>query len=89
MKSESFEYRPSEREVTNMSTHGNWLFSNWGEMFLSYQDFPWFKDAPVGKILHGEEPSPNHSYWPDNDKEMSAIGILDSIPAQPTQQPVS
>jgi hypothetical protein len=41
----------SELEVTNISSHGIWLFSNGEKFFLSYQDFPWFKEAPVGKIL--------------------------------------
>jgi len=57
----------SELEVTNISSHGIWLFTNGEELFLSYQDFPWFKEASVGKILQVEEPSPGHYYWPDLD----------------------
>ena len=60
----------SELEVTNISSHGIWLFNNGEEFFLSYQDFPWFKKAPVGKILHVEEPSPGHYYWPDLDIDL-------------------
>ncbi len=29
-------------EVTNASTHGIWLFIGKEELFLSYEDFPWF-----------------------------------------------
>jgi len=47
-------------EVTNISSHGIWLFRSGEKFFLSYQDFPWFKEAPVGKILHVEEPTPGH-----------------------------
>ena len=36
-------------------------------LFMSYDDFPWFKDASVGKVLNVEEPSPGHFYWPDLD----------------------
>ncbi len=60
----------SELEVTNISSHGIWLFTNGEELFLSYQDFPWFKEAPVGKILHVEEPSPGHYFWPDLDIDL-------------------
>lgn len=34
---------------------------------MSFQDFPWFKDAPIGKITNVEEPSPGHFHWPDLD----------------------
>lgn len=61
----------SEAEVTNISSHGVWLISGEEEYFLSYEDFPWFKDAPVGKILNIEEPSPGHFYWPDLDVDVS------------------
>jgi hypothetical protein len=62
---------PSSRaEITNVSSHGLWLLSNDREYFLSYDDFPWFKDAPLGKILNIEEPSPGHFYWPDLDVDL-------------------
>ena len=60
----------SELEVTNISSHGIWLFTNEEELFLSYQDFPWFKEAPVGKILRVEEPTSGHYYWPDLDIDL-------------------
>jgi len=65
----------SGTEVTNISSHGVWLLSDGRELFLSYDDFPWFKDAPVGKILNVEQASPGHFYWPDLDID---VGI-DSI----------
>ena len=37
------------------------------ELFLPFEDFPWFRDAPVGKVLNVQEPSPGHFYWPDLD----------------------
>ena len=42
------------------------------ELFMAYEDFPWFKDAPVRKILHVEEPYPGHFYWPDLDVDLTA-----------------
>ena len=61
----------SDIEVTNISTHGIWMIVRNEEHFLSYEDFPWFKDAPVRKILNVQEPSPNHFHWPDLDIDIS------------------
>lgn len=58
-------------EATNISTHGVWLLAGEKELFMSYEDFPWFKDAPIGKILNIEEPSPGHFYWPELDVDVS------------------
>lgn len=62
-------------EVTNISSHGIWLLTQGRELFMSYDDFPWFKDASVGKIIHVEEPSLGHFYWPDLDLDLG----IDSI----------
>jgi len=40
-------------------------------MFLAYENFPWFKDASVGKLLNVEEPSPGHFYWPALDIDLT------------------
>ncbi len=61
----------SEVEVTNISNHGVWLLAHGKEMFMSYQDFPWFQEVPVGKILKVEEPAPNHYYWPELDVDLT------------------
>ena len=60
----------SGAEITNISSHGLWLLANEREYFLSFQDFPWFKDAPIGKILNIQEPSPGCFYWPDLDIDL-------------------
>ncbi len=62
-------------EITNISTHGIWLFHEGKEYFLTYEEFPWFKNAKVQDILNVETPSPTHFYWPDLDVDLS----LDSI----------
>lgn len=59
-------------EVTNISSHGIWLLASGTELFLSYDDFPWFKDAPVSKIINVEEPMSGHFYWPDLDVDLTA-----------------
>ena len=63
-------------EVTNISQHGLWLLIEEGEYFLPFETFPWFKDAPVGKLLHVELPSKHHVYWPDLDVDLEVESIL-------------
>jgi hypothetical protein len=62
-------------EVTNISGHGFWLLLDDEEMFVPFADFPWFRDAPVGQILHVERPQPQHLYWPEMDVDLH----IDSI----------
>lgn len=62
----------SVTEVTNISAHGLWLLTCRGkEHFLSYADFPWFKDQPVSAIVNVEEYSEGHYHWPDIDVDLS------------------
>ncbi|MBI5602752.1 MAG: DUF2442 domain-containing protein [Deltaproteobacteria bacterium] len=58
-------------EVTHVSSNGVWLLAGDKEMFMPHDEFPWFKDAPVGKILNVEEPFPGHFYWPDLDVDLT------------------
>ena len=37
--------------VTNISKHGFWLLINEEEVFLPFEKFPWFLDAPIGKVV--------------------------------------
>ena len=57
----------SQPEVTKVSSHGVWLLCGNKELFMFYEDFPWFKDVSVEKILNVEDVSPGHLYWPDLD----------------------
>ena len=75
MKSQVLGKNISSTEITNISNHGVWLLTGDKEFFLSYDDFPWFKDAYVGNIINIEEPSPGHFYWPDLDVDLG----IDSI----------
>jgi uncharacterized protein DUF2442 len=62
-------------EVTNISAHGVWLLAHNKELFMSYDDFPWFKNQTVKAILNIEEQSPNHFYWPDIDVDLTLESI--------------
>ena len=65
----------SDVEITNVSTHGIWLLVGERECFLLYEDFPWFKEVPIGSILHVEQPTPGHFYWPDLDVDLGIESI--------------
>jgi hypothetical protein len=62
-------------EVTNVSPHGFWLFIGEQELFLSFADFPWFKDASIQAISRVELPSPSHLYWPDLDIDLAVESL--------------
>jgi hypothetical protein len=65
----------SAAEITNISAHGVWLLAGDKEFFMSYEEFPWFRDAPVAKILDVQEVSPGHFYWPALDVDLTAESI--------------
>lgn len=62
-------------EVTNVSKHGFWLLLGQEELFLSFELFPWFRDAPIGKVVHVDQPSAQHVYWPELDIDLSIESI--------------
>ena len=57
-------------EVTNVSGNGLWLLAGDEELFLPYEEFPWFREAPIGQVVHVIELSPGHFYWPDLDVDL-------------------
>ena len=75
MRSQALGKSTSTAEVTNISSHGIWLLTGERELFIPYEEFPWFKDAPVGKILNVEEPTPGHFYWPELDVDLGIESI--------------
>jgi hypothetical protein len=65
----------SEVEVTNVSQHGFWLLINERELFLPFDNFPWFRDVPIGHLLRVEQPHNTHLYWPDLDVDLDVESI--------------
>ena len=63
-------------EVMNVSKHGFWLLIEEQEVFLAFDNFPWFRDAPIGKLLNVELQSPRHLYWPDLDVDLAVESIF-------------
>ena len=61
----------SKVEVTNISVHGVWLLAHGKELFMPFEEFPWFKDVPINSIFNVEEVSPGHFYWSDLDVDLT------------------
>ena len=65
----------SAAEVTNISKHGFWMLIDGRELFLPFEQFPWFKEATVAAILRLERPAPGHLRWPDLDVDLALESI--------------
>jgi hypothetical protein len=65
----------SAAEVTNISRNGLWVLLDDRELFLSFEEFPWFKEAAVEAVLEVERPQPHHLRWPALDVDLT----IDSI----------
>jgi hypothetical protein len=77
MKSETLGSATSEVEVTQISKHGIWLLLREKEHFLSFANFPWFKEAAVAAIQHVELLNEHHLYWPDLDVDLVVESVYD------------
>mgnify|MGYP001791863630 CR=1 FL=1 len=75
MKSEERGKRILVAEVTNVSGHGFWLMLGTEEKFVSFQTFPWFRDASIRQITDVEWPSVGHLYWPELDIDLSVESL--------------
>ena len=65
----------SSVEVTNISRHGFRLLIDAREVFLSFKDFPWFRDTSIGEISNVQRPHPHHLYWPDLDIDLAVDSV--------------
>jgi hypothetical protein len=61
----------SAAEVTNISRHGVWLLVDDRELFMPFDEFPWFRNASVDSVLHLERPRENHLHWPALDVDLT------------------
>ena len=60
----------SEVEVANVGRFGLWLFVHDKEHFLSYEEYPWFRDARIGDVLDVVLVHGNHLHWPSLDVDL-------------------
>ena len=77
MKSQTLCASTSDVEVTNIDSHGFWLFVSGKEYFLPYEDYPWFKDATIADILNVEMLHESHLHWPSLDVDLAMDSLDD------------
>jgi hypothetical protein len=56
--------------VENISPFGIWLFAKGKEYFLSYEEYPYFKEKPLKSIQKVKLKHGFHLYWPDLDIDL-------------------
>lgn len=67
----------SNVEVTNVSSHGFWLFLDDRELFVAFKQFPWFREVSIRELLNIQRPRPHHLYWPNLDVDLAVESIED------------
>jgi len=70
-------------EILNVSARGIWLLVKGKEYFLSYKDFPWFKNARLSEIENVRLVHGHHLCWEDLDVDLA----LESL-EHPNQYPL-
>ena len=65
----------SRVEVTNISSQGVWIAVDDREYFMSYEDFPWFKDATVREILDVQLFHDHHLRWEVLDVDLDVASL--------------
>jgi hypothetical protein len=65
----------SSVEVTNVSPHGFWLLLDGRELFVPFEQFPWFREASIAALTRVERPHEGHLVWPDLDVDLSVESI--------------
>ena len=70
MKSEIVGGGISQAAVLNVSPHGFWLCVAGKEYFPGFDDFPWFRKAPIEQLFNLEFSHGRHLHWPDLDVDL-------------------
>jgi len=56
--------------IENITPFGIWLFVKEKEYFLSYQDYPYFRDQTLNSIQDVQLLHDYHLYWPELDIDL-------------------
>ena len=82
MKSRKLGRGTLDAEIQNISPLGIWILVNGHEYFLTYEEFPWFKNASVSEIYNVELVHNHHLYWADLDVdlELESLENLEKYP---------
>jgi hypothetical protein len=60
----------SQVEIQEISKHGIWIYVKGREYFLSYKDYPWFKEAKISEVYNVQLLHGMHLHWPDLDVDL-------------------
>jgi len=69
--------------VTDICPDGIWVLASGEELFMPFEQFPWFKSGTIAQILNVIEEHPGQYHWPDLDVDLG----IDSI-RNPDQFPL-
>ena len=64
-----------EAEVTQIDKQGIWVLIGEKESFLSFENFPWFRDASISAIQNVKLLNARHLHWPDLDIDLAVESI--------------
>jgi hypothetical protein len=62
--------------VENITPFGIWIFVKGFEYFLSYQDYPYFKEQTLKAIQNVDLIHGYHLYWPDLDVDLEIDNLV-------------
>jgi hypothetical protein len=65
--------------VENITPFGIWLYLNKKEYFLSYKDYPFFKEQTIGSILNVRLLHGFHLYWPELDVDLEIDNLENPV----------
>lgn len=61
--------------VGAMSPRGFWLVLGERKLFLSFAQFPWFREFTLRELTGVRRPSPQHLRWPEFDIDLDVDAI--------------
>jgi hypothetical protein len=61
--------------VLDISARGLRLALDGHELFMPFEEFPWFRDATVAEVLDVERPARGHLRWPRLDVDLAVDSI--------------
>lgn len=72
----------SKAEIQNISPHGIWILVNNQEVYLPFEEFPWFLKATLKEIYNLKLFHQHHLHWPDLDIDIDidTLKHLESYP---------
>ncbi|WP_299695479.1 DUF2442 domain-containing protein [uncultured Vibrio sp.] len=62
-------------KVLGVNPLGLWLLAEGEEHFLSFEEFPWFKNATVESVFNVEKQGRSGFCWPELDVDLTLDGI--------------